>query len=380
MSSNAPVEAETDKEAGQGEDDSKSGLVDESAPQSPVDNEQQALPPKTPPQPFNFESITRDMVGMKITQAASMDTRLGGLEARMARLERVIDQLCHAVPGIKTPLSETPLRGPTSDPASFSFAFATNATPPTIPASYKSVAPDLGISHSTPSTPDDDSLNQPRFHASNNNRPTSTVTIRGATSLPTLSREVDSNTTDDYAAALLSQVETERAARRNLEAQVAKLSQRLNTLSATMYAMVRSDSGLAKARSQEQLLQPPTPGQSPAQGKSIPVPVPVPQKQATLSAFHAQQEGEEEDDDRATEEEFLTPGEERSTLGGYGFGVFGEPARVVEEEMEEEEEEADLTENEREETEDESKRKKAMRTLSLSQLTLGRKGGQAVQI
>jgi hypothetical protein len=151
---------------------------------------------------------------------------------------------------------------------------------------------------------------------------------------------------------------------------VAKLSQRLNTLSATMYAMVRSDSGsLAKARSQDQLLlQPPTPKQSPAQVKSIP----VREKQATLSAFDA------EDDDRQTEEEFLTPGEERSTLGGYGFGVFGEPLRN-DEQIEEEEEEEDMTENETE-AEDDSKRKKTARTLSLSQLTLGKKGGRAVQI
>jgi hypothetical protein len=417
MSSNAPAETETDREQDQDQDDTKSGIIDESTPQSPIDNEQQAqqLPPKTPPQPFNFESITRDMVGMKITQAASMDTRIGGLEARMARLERVVDQLCHAVPGFKTPLTESALSGPTSypsttpDPSSFSFAFTNNAAPPMIPAVYQTMSSDFGTLQNNPgfyhSTADDDSTHhsshfsfgeaqtyigslhppsssatgthsltatapaaQP-FHASN--RPTSNATVRGATSLPTLGREAaDPSESEDYTAGLLSQVETERAARQDLEAQVAKLSQRLNTLSATMYAMVRSDSGsLAKARSQDQLLlQPPTPKQSPAQVKSIP----VREKQATLSAFDA------EDDDRQTEEEFLTPGEERSTLGGYGFGVFGEPLRN-DEQIEEEEEEEDMTENETE-AEDDSKRKKTARTLSLSQLTLGKKGGRAVQI
>ncbi|OIW35057.1 hypothetical protein CONLIGDRAFT_675999 [Coniochaeta ligniaria NRRL 30616] len=433
LSSNAPADAETDKEQDQDRDDTKSGVIDESAPQSPVDNEQQAqdLPPRTPPRPFNFESITRDMVGMKITQAASMDTRIGGLESRMARLERVVDQLCHAVPGFKTPLTETPVPGPTtypsatSDPSSFSYAYTTAAAPPMIPAIYQTMSSDLGISHNNSpgsrqsTADDDDSMHQsshfsfgeaqtyigslhppsssatgtqsltptapastqpPPFHASN--RPTSTATVRGATSLPTLGlRDASdlSDTADDYTtSALLSQVETERAARQDLEAQVAKLSQRLNTLSQTMYAMVRSpdnSSGLAKARSTEHLLpQPPTPKQSPAQVKSVPSG--PPQKPATLSAFDAEDDDDkpaDDEDERQTEEEFLTPGEERSTLGGgYGFGAFGEPLR--------DDDETEADEDERHETEDDSKRRKAARTLSLSQLTLGKKGGRAVQI
>lgn len=405
----SPVEVETDKEQDQDQDDTKSGVVDESTPHSPVDNEQQTQqpPPRTPPQPFNFASFAGDMGGMKITQAVSMDTRIGGLETRMARLERVVDQLCHTVPGFKTAITETSLSGPTSypgtarNPSSFSFAYTSNAAPPAIPAIYHTAGPGLAISQdsadSRHSTPDDDSMHpsshlsfgetqtyigslhppsssatathslsttaapaQPPFCTSN--RPTSTATVRGATSLPTLGRDADPSESSDYTAALVSQVEAERAARQDLEGQVAKLSQRLNTLSATMYAMVRSDGGLAKARSQEQLmLQPPKQVDS----------VPVSRKQATLSAF------DHDDEDRLTEaEEFVTPGEERSTLGGYGVGVFGEPLMGDEHLVEDE---ADTTEDETG-AEDDSKRKKAARTLSLSQLTLGKRGGQAVQI
>jgi hypothetical protein len=414
-SSNAPAEAETDREADQDRDDAKSGLVDESMPQSPVDADTQAqqLPPRTPPQPFNFEAITRDMAGMKITHAASMDSRIGGLEACMARLERVIDQLCHAVPGFKSSVTEVPLPAPASDPSSFSFAFTTDSAPPTIPALYQTKASELGTTHEQPLAADGDPLRHsshfsfgetqtyisslyppsssatgphsltgtaPTFNPSN--RPISNATVRAATSLPALGRDgAPDSCENDRTAALVSQVEAERAARQDLEAQVAKLSQRLNTLSATMYALVRSDGGLAKARSQDQLRQPPTPKQqSPAQAKSVPVLAPAPplHKQATLSAFDA---AEDDAEDRQTEEEFLTPGEERSTLGGYGFGSFGEPVRTEEERMEEEDDDDDdVTENEREEDDDEGKRRKAARTLSLSQLTLGKKGGRAVQI
>jgi len=427
LSSNAPEKDETEIQGDRDQDDTKSGVADESTPQSPIDNEQQAQqqPPKTPPEPFNFESITRDMVGMRITQAASMDTRIGGLEARMARVERLVDQLCHSVPGFKTPMAGTPLPGPTSDPSSFSFAFTTNASPPTIPAIYPTMSSDLGISRNRPSTADDDdslrqsshfsfgeaqtyigSLHPPSSSAtgtqsltatappaathppfSPSNRPTSTATVRGTTSLPTLGRDntdqLSGAADEDYYPAAL---EAERVARQDLEAQVAKLSQRLNTLSATMYAMVRGESGggLAKARSQDQLrVQPPTdpsnnklPAAAAQQARSVHPVMPPPHKQATLSAFDA-----EDNEDRQTEEEeFLTPGEERSTLGGYGFGVFGEPTRGGDEE--ETEEEGDVTEAEEEEEEeyDDGKRKKAARTLSLSQLTLGKKGGRAVRI
>ncbi|KAB5580677.1 hypothetical protein GE09DRAFT_1213119 [Coniochaeta sp. 2T2.1] len=410
LSSNAPAEedgAEKREEQDQEvQDDTKSGIMDESAPQSPVDNNSQTpqeapLAPKTPPQPFNFEQITRDMVGMKITQAASMDTRLGGLESRMARLERVVDQLCHAVPGFRTPLSETPL-GPTSEPSSFAFAFATttSSVPPDIPAIYQQQA--LGIRQDTPGSTSSSmhnssshfsfgeaqtyigSLHPPSSSATGTQsltatapagRPTSDATVRGAAG--------ETAHEEEYTAALLSQIDAERLARVDLEAQVAKLSHRLNTLSATMYAMVRSDSGLAKARSQDQLLQPPTPTpRSKSSAEHLHPAKSIPSAPTVVSRF--QPEEEEADDDRQTEDEFLTPGEERSTLGGgggYGFGAFGEPFRV-DDEHEEEEEEVE-TENEREEEpeeEDEGKRKKAARTLSLSQLTLGKRGGQAVQI
>jgi hypothetical protein len=139
--------------------------------------------------------------------------------------------------------------------------------------------------------------------------------------------------------------------------------------------MVRSDGGLAKARSQEQLLQPPTPT-APATEQVNAVSIPKKPALGTLSVFDTEEDDKriEDDDERQTEEDFLTPGEERSTLGIYNYGAFGEELR--DEDLEDEQQG-----NDRHVGDDDSKRKKAARTLSLSQLTLGKKGSQAqVQI
>ena len=59
------------------------------------------------PQPFNF-SAQDD--GMKITDAATLSSRVATLETRVHRLEKVVTQLCHA----KTPRAETPPQRPLS--------------------------------------------------------------------------------------------------------------------------------------------------------------------------------------------------------------------------------------------------------------------------
>ncbi|KAK3953090.1 hypothetical protein QBC32DRAFT_211037 [Pseudoneurospora amorphoporcata] len=92
LSSDANVNADIDND----------GVADISLPASPAVER----PPDTPPQPFNFGSISKQMVGMKITQAVSIDTRIGTLETRTGKLERVVDQLCHVVPGFRGPLSD----------------------------------------------------------------------------------------------------------------------------------------------------------------------------------------------------------------------------------------------------------------------------------
>lgn len=390
LSSNAPDETEGENEDGAGGD---------SVPASPATDR----PPKTPPQPFNFGSLTNEMVGMKITQAASLDTRIGGLETRMLKLERVVNQLCHSVPGFKTPLTETPRRGGesphagvTSDPSSFVF---NTAAPPMIPAIYQAISNDIppgssrysssrqsvetdGQSHlsfgeaptfigslypPSSSATQAQSLTATAPAISPANRPDSKSTVRGVASLPTMGRDAGEGSGGDDAQQqqqqqqLLGQLESERIARQALEAQVKKLSDRLNSLSTTMYALVRDP---AKSRSQEHLVPP-----SPLPPKSAPSSQPTPTQKPlkTLSIFEGggidstkagrrrgdSRVGDEGDEDDANDD-FQTPREEHPR-----YGAFGEELRD-------------------DDDEDDPKRKKAARTLSLSQLTLGK--GTQLQI
>jgi hypothetical protein len=203
-------------------------------------------------------------------------------------------------------------------------------------------------------------------------------------SMPTMSREAAGKTADASQADVISQLradlDAERAARQALEASVKKLSERLNTLSTTMFAMVR---GPSESKSQERLAPSSIGGSSPLlkpPPTSLLVP-PPPQEQ--LSVFETDDDEEEEEGDetevrsstkqssKADEEEdevtedddFETPREERTPLT---YGAFGEELRP------------DDDDDGAGGGEDDSKRKKAARTLSLSQLTLGK--GQCTRV
>ncbi|KAK0656683.1 hypothetical protein B0T16DRAFT_43026 [Cercophora newfieldiana] len=373
-------------------DNDDTAMMDASAPES------LAVPPRTPPQPFNFGLIPNTMVGMKITQAvtqaASIETRIDGLETRADRLENVVSRLCQAVPGF----NESTHAAPLSFAEELATSTYTTAPPVRMPPVPKAVSADIretprryASSHRSIETTDTHSQisfgEAPTFIGSLHppssatqyqsltvtsnplispllHRPTSNSTVRGASSLPTLGR--DANNNDDAYASLVAQLDAERAARQALEAQVAKLSERLNTLSSTMFAMIRAPSEL---RSQERLtpiggrssprIQPP---------KAIPVP-PSTQVLKSLSSFEAQIEdasipGTTNAGATVTEpdeDDFQTPREEQTPLN-FG-GAYDEGVRP------DDEDEADT---------DDPKRKKAARTLSLGQLTLGK--GQRTQI
>jgi hypothetical protein len=161
---------------------------------------------------------------------------------------------------------------------------------------------------------------------------------------------------DDTYASLVAQLEEERAARQALEAQVRKLSERLNTLSTTMFAMVR---GPSESRSQERLT-PSVGGNSPllSPPKAIPVPQ-SPQIPPPLAAIERSggtpeiRTGVVNLEEDFTEDDFQTPHEDRPPLS---YGAFGEELRPDEDEGDQ----------------DDPKRKKAARTLSLSQLTMSK--------
>ncbi|KAJ4417383.1 hypothetical protein N0V85_001863 [Neurospora sp. IMI 360204] len=307
LSSDAHVNADIDND----------GVADLSVPASPAVEG----PPDTPPQPFNFGSISKQMVGMKITQAASIDTRLGTLETRTGKLERVVDQLCHVVPGFRGPLSDISavgggrgaggpgtIRTVSDGRPSFTYTAASPPPPPISPVSPRQgqqpahcrsdISRSPRASSERQSMDSDthsqisfgeaqtfiDSLHPPSSSATqaqslttattpttaatlslpphpehpddtDRDRPTSNSTVRGVASMPSMHENTTTASISEYSStnahnptyynqyhALLGQLEAERQARQALEGQVKKLSDRLNALSSTMYALVR-DSG-----------------------------------------------------------------------------------------------------------------------------------------
>lgn len=373
------------------------GILDASAPESP------AVPPRTPPAPFNFGIIPNTMIGMKITQAVTqaetIETRIDGLEARQDKLEKVVGKLCIAVPGFNEPGLHVESSSLAEEPGTSAYTTAPPVRMPPLPRGIPvdpRQTPRYASSHRSMETTDTQSqisfgeaptfigsLHPPSSSATQYqslavtanplisplHRPNSNSTVRGASSLPTLGR--DANNNDDMYTSLLAQLETERAARQALEAQVTKLSERLNTLSSTMFAMIRAPS---ESRSQERLIPSGT-GNSPLiqPPKATPVP-PMTRGLKSLASFEAEIEDASVLSETATpaaaekdseEDNFQTPGEEQTPLSFGAFGAFGEELRPDDDE----EEGGDASD---------PKRKKAARTLSLSQLTLGK--GRRTQI
>lgn len=449
--SSGPIETET--EANEENYELGGGRVSMSVAESAADRI-----PKTPPQPFHFGSVAtmKDMVGMKITQAVTLEERFGNLEVRMIKLERVVDQLCHSVPGFKGPFTENSSAPPNGRHRSGSasagagvptqhvqvshpqYAYS-NAVPPMIPAIYQTASPGPSRDGFVPSsrftntsrrsvettTADDvssrmsfgdghtyiDSLHPPSSSATQAVstvatsvppvpgllRPTSESTVRPVASMPSLGSQHGSASGGEErssnSAALLAQLDQERAQRQLLEDQVRKLSERMNNLSTTMFAMVRDPK---VARSNERLR--PQTAHSSTSTSAAPTPpvnsnphlAPIrtmspaiaPSSKAqsifgkeavgfspgsnALNSLASSPSKETAGGDDEFSDAFQTPREEPTPggltysqafgdeFGGSGGG-YGAPT-VASEETEE-----DLEE-----------RKKAARTLSLSQLTMGK--------
>ncbi|KAJ4414438.1 hypothetical protein N0V82_007945 [Gnomoniopsis sp. IMI 355080] len=391
-----------------------------------VDSPAERVPP-TPPQPFVFGSTgaMNEMAGMKITQAATLDERFGYLETRMSKLERIVDQLCHSVPGFKGPLEVTAPSGGRKRSGSSASAKAgvpthhvtvsqpkyaySNAVPPMIPAIYQTSSnnddPRTSSRYTTSrrsveTTTDDnassrmsyvdghnymDSLHPPSSSATHGAvstvatsvqppmpellRPASELTVRPAASMPSLgSVSPNGEERSSNSAALLAQLDSERAARQLLEDQVRKLSERMNQLSKTMFAMVRDP---VKSKSQERL-RPQTANSRTNSTYLAPISVNNPGKPAIAPSSKAQSifgrdmaglgiaslsgSPTKEVNDDAFSDSFQTPREEMTPGLVEPFGdEFGASAG-----------------HGREVGDDEDDEKKAARTLSLSQLTMGK--------
>ncbi|KAI0022247.1 hypothetical protein F4780DRAFT_210309 [Xylariomycetidae sp. FL0641] len=279
--------------------------------------------PKSPVQPFNFDN----MFNMKITEAASIEDRMAALELRNQKLEKLVAKLFAVVPGIEN-YRDSSVRDVPVPPV------------PTQPAAPYLATSSAAASQAMYPTDSHDLEARPRYSLSRRSiesfgdgntyigsiptstrpavRPISNATIRGATSLPTLPREGSGGFTVDHYVTLKALLDTERAARQALESQVTKLGHRINLM----------------ARAQKLDIDPESSAYS------------------NVSMF----EHDDDDDDEepmtagadSESDAFKTPREEGPA---HPFGAFGEELRVEE---------------------DDGSRKKAARTLSLSQLTLGK--------
>lgn len=386
--------------------------------------------PPTPPQPFVFGSTgaMNEMAGMKITQAATLDERFGYLETRMSKLERIVDQLCHSVPGFKGPLEVTVPQSHGGRKRSGSSASAkagvpthhvtvsqpryaySTAVPPMIPAIYQTSGnnddPRTSSRYTTSrrsieTTTDDnassrmsfvdghnymDSLHPPSSSATHGAvstvatsvqppmpgllRPASEVTVRPAASMPSLgSVSPNGEERSSNSAALLAQLDSERAARQLLEDQVRKLSERMNNLSTTLFAVIRDP---VKSKSQERL-RPQTANSGTNSTYLAPISVNTPGRPAIAPSSKAQSifgkdmaglgiaslagSPSKEINDDSFSDTFQTPKEEMTPGHAEPFGdEFGASAGYM----------GGVADDGDDET------KKAARTLSLSQLTMGK--------
>ncbi|TEA22750.1 hypothetical protein C8034_v005191 [Colletotrichum sidae] len=329
------------------------GVTSMDVPESPISPVEQP-PAQTPPQPFSFGNLTHlnAMAGMKITQAASIETRIETLEGRMQRMEDVVTQLCNSAPGFRVH-TNPPVRPAPPVPTSRLSSQTSFAANPALQHVYRQDAPIPRHSSSAHSKESLTSFGETPTYVGSlhiqtfTNRSDSNSTVRGVTSLPVLSqvdagRATDTFTADHYTM-LLALLETERASRKALESQVKKLTRRIN--------MISGPTG--QGRMSLQLEPPPT-------AKSF----------GSVSAFD-QDTSDDEDassknrrylaedsgvgtgvgDDDSYSEVFATPREEQP----HSYGAFGE--ELLEED-------------------EDPQRKKAARTLSLSQMTLGKKASR----
>ncbi|KAK8088866.1 hypothetical protein PG997_003827 [Apiospora hydei] len=275
------------------------GVLSANPPESPSKPE-----PKTPPQPFNFGPIA----GMKITQAVTIEERIANLETTNQKLEKLVFQLFQLLPGVNEYPEAHERPPPPSAPRPYSSTYTTSSAAAN--QARENVSRDSNDSFGDENT----FIGSIPASSGLANRPVSTATVRGATSLPTFPRELSGQFTPDHYTTLLAMVETERSARQALEAQVNKLSMQLQLLS--------------RASQNDALANGPV-----------------------YSMFEHDDEEEEAqlasvDDELSGSEAFKTPNEEYPQ---HGYGAFGE----------------ELTEEEAD-----GRRKRAARTLSLSQLTL----------
>jgi hypothetical protein len=308
---------------------------------------QDELPPEQP-QPFNFGPMG-EMAGMKITQAASLETRVQRLEDRMHQMEKAVSQMHRGTSRDPVVFQDPPKRNSRRDRSASTNRPRTDNSEITLPKQPRyrelQLKPELGprgsqkrsssYGSSRPSTistqssyhPSFDNFSHPTLLTSDEQTPVNThqtmarplstsTTIRGlSSSSPTMSK--DAPLTGEHYTVLTNMILAEQAARQHLEALVQDLQQQLEDL--------HSSGGVSYPTPDSDLLADTIKGGG---GRRF-------------STF--EQDDSSDDEGRYAQDEFQTPNEER---GNFSDDIFGDVNG--------------------------SGTKSTPRTLSLSQMTLGR--------
>lgn len=304
--------------------------------------------PQEQPQPFNFGPLS-EMAGMKITQAASLETRVQRLEDRMLQMERAVSQIHRGTSREPVVFQDPPRRNSKRDRSLSTNRPRTDNSEINLPNQprYRELQPppDLcphgsqkrssSYGSSRPSTistqnsykPSFDNFSHPSLLTSDEQTPVNTsqtvgrplstsTTIRGLpSSSPTMSK--DAHLTGEHYIVLMNMILAEQAARQHLEAVVQAMQQQLQDLRS-------SDACLYPTPDSDLLADPMKAGGG-----------------SEFSTF--EQDDSSDDEGRYAQDEFQTPNEER---GNFSDDIFGDGNS------------GDM--------------KSAPRTLSLSQMTLGK--------
>ena len=312
------------------------------------------------PEPFTFGSFgpVGQLPSMKITEAVSFEARIGDLEARVNRLEQVLTRLCDTIPDLQLHADTPGIANSRMLKNRPSTSYTTRATSQQ-PSMRQIMTEGVGVSSRPRSSPRSvvshmsfgeaptfvDSIHRsnPQLPAVPPIRPTSMGTVRGASSLPSFARDSAGPFTMDHYTTLMALIHTERSAREALEAQVKRLGYQVSVLEKTSVPAHHSTTfdppptaksfGDYSAFDQDDEIDEDTaPGlTSMTRGRA------VPHEDSGIEPTQG--------DESEYSEPFETPRED-----SYTYGAFGEELEKGEDFQ-----------------------GKAIRTLSLSQMTLGKK-------
>ncbi|RBR18378.1 uncharacterized protein FIESC28_06151 [Fusarium coffeatum] len=294
-------------------------------------------------EPFNFGSFAdmKQVGSMKITHAANMETRINNLESRVYQLEQVLDRMrdngsnrqSHLDPPDRAappiPIEERYTAKVANDQADWTERDNRRGSRRLDGHQKAGQRGSMFLD-----------LQSPAILDGSKDRPTSTATVRGTTSLPSLLKDAPEAFTMDHYTTLLALIHTERSARQALETQVRTLGHQLSILSNSAAMNGGYDPPpTAKSFGDRSAFDHDDDDDNLA-------------SLAVITRSHSRHVDPEDSgigtghgDDSEYSDTFETPREE----SGHNFGAFGE----------------DLDREDQAQT-------KAARTLSLSQLTMGR--------